>query len=112
MVQPKQNAQYRVGQHVEYWSGTHYKWVQATVKAVHDGETYDLDVKRGALRKKIRPLSTHPTCSPLSTMPPALSGAGAEMGTRSGFMPTLGELAVDPSELNGSDAAAEVHYDG
>eukprot|EP00746_Dinoflagellata_sp_MGD_P089412 gnl/MRDRNA2_/MRDRNA2_35295_c0_seq1.p1 gnl/MRDRNA2_/MRDRNA2_35295_c0~~gnl/MRDRNA2_/MRDRNA2_35295_c0_seq1.p1 ORF type:complete len:457 (-),score=94.96 gnl/MRDRNA2_/MRDRNA2_35295_c0_seq1:59-1429(-) len=111
MAQPKQNAQYRVGQHVEYWSGTHYKWVQATVKAVHDGETYDLDVKRGALRKKIRPLSTHPTGCPLSTMQPAFSSLGAEMGTRSGFMPTLGELAADASELNGSDAAAEVHHD-
>merc|ERR1712193_500962 len=35
-----QTSQFQVGQHVEYWSGTHAKWVQATVKVVHDNATF------------------------------------------------------------------------
>jgi len=46
---------FNVGDKVEYWSGTYYQWMTAKVERVRtDTSLYDLDVKRGAQRKKMR----------------------------------------------------------
>jgi hypothetical protein len=48
-------ARFEIGDRVEYWSETYSQWMQAIVQKVRDdGITYDLDVKRGAQRKKMR----------------------------------------------------------
>mmetsp|Transcript_158507 Transcript_158507/g.279839 ORF Transcript_158507/g.279839 Transcript_158507/m.279839 type:complete len:1079 (+) Transcript_158507:222-3458(+) len=45
------------GDRVAYWSDTYEQWMQATVERIRDdGVTYDLDVKRGAQRRKMKPL--------------------------------------------------------
>lgn len=49
--------QFTVGEQVEYWSDTYQQWMPAEVRRVRDGgEAYDLSVKRGAQRHRIRPL--------------------------------------------------------
>lgn len=50
---------FAAGDHVEYWSDTYQQWMPAEVKKVRDGgEAYDLSVKRGAQRHRIRPLQS------------------------------------------------------
>lgn len=43
------------GGRVEYWSETHQRWVETRIHRVHEDGTVDVDVKRGAMRSKIRP---------------------------------------------------------
>merc|ERR1712178_519696 len=46
---------FQPGDVVEYWSATHAQWMLGKVVDIRaDGITYDLDVKRGAQRRKMR----------------------------------------------------------
>eukprot|EP00927_Polykrikos_kofoidii_P029598 TRINITY_DN25580_c0_g1_i2.p1 TRINITY_DN25580_c0_g1~~TRINITY_DN25580_c0_g1_i2.p1 ORF type:complete len:1125 (-),score=174.58 TRINITY_DN25580_c0_g1_i2:188-3562(-) len=50
-----QEGGWQVGEKVEYWSDTFQQWIPAVVTRVREtGNTYDLDVKRGAQRRKMR----------------------------------------------------------
>jgi len=72
-----------IGERVEYWSGTYSQWMQARVERVRtDGITYDLDVKRGAQRRKMRSLRRNdsanvPTPGIVSSAPLTIGNNGA-----------------------------------
>lgn len=52
---------FEVGEKVEYWSDTYQQYMPAFVQRVRDdGVTYDLDVKRGAQRRKMRGVVSAP----------------------------------------------------
>lgn len=72
------------GEQVQYWSDTYTQWMNATVEKVRsDMVTYDLDVKRGAQRKKMRSA-------------PRRSPAGADvMPTSVPAVPTASSRAQD-----------------
>lgn len=60
------------GDKVEYWSDTYSQWMQAVVKRIREnGSTYDLDVKKGAHRRKMRRI---PTGASVVTLPQAAAG--------------------------------------
>lgn len=110
--------EYRVGDKVSYWSGTHSQWMQGVVKAIHsskDGKFWiDLDIKPKADGDRIfqpgkAPLDAPPADllaqSPRAAPPPAAAvvaggpdaGAGAAMaGAARGQTPWL---VADVKEL-------------
>jgi hypothetical protein len=54
-----------VGDQVEYWSDTYSQWMGATVNGAREcGAIYDLDVKRGASRRKMRAATWAPVPKP------------------------------------------------
>jgi len=61
---------FEVGERVEYWSDTYSQWMQTTVQKIReDSMYYDLEVKKGAHIKKMRPMSrAYP--DPLVPAPP------------------------------------------
>lgn len=57
-------SEFQLGEKVRYWSDTHDQWMDSVVQKVHRDENdhvihYDLDVKRGAMPKKIRSSAAH-----------------------------------------------------
>jgi len=74
---------FMVNDRVEYWSDTYQQWMQAVVNRVRDGgTTYDLDVKRGAHRRKMRP--GQPQQEPLLNRVASPDGLSVQVGAAPG----------------------------
>lgn len=121
---------FEVGEKVEYWSGTYSQWMQAKVERIRsDQVTYDLDVKRGAQRRKMRSLkrtdlasgAPAPTVDALplagatiraavkSTSPARTAAARSPLGpVPTGTSPAANELTPAPAPLwsSGREGAA------
>merc|ERR1719487_70156 len=82
--------QAQVGERVQYWSDTFYKWVDAAVVKVNRDGSLDLDVKRGAHPNRIRPHGS------IGDGPPVLNGDGAPGHMGSVLLPSTPPQSTPP----------------
>jgi hypothetical protein len=87
--EPPQEAPFQpqVGERVQYWSDTFYKWVDAAVVKLNRDGSFDLDVKRGAHPGRIRPHGS------LGDGPPQ-APSGAQGNLEAGPAPLMGSVLL------------------
>lgn len=89
---------FEIGEKVEYWSSTYSQWMQAKVEKLRNcGVTYDLDVKRGAQRTKMRSAQRTAVTAPAAALPSA--PGTASKAPESGAAPVAPASTVRPAVM-------------
>lgn len=98
------------GERVAYWSDTYLQWMQARVERIRDdGVTYDLDVKRGAQRRKMKALPWADNQSAVMGSDPRMQAAQTDPRAQTrGPSPLSGRargISVEPADRGDRDVS-------
>lgn len=101
---------FQQGDRVLYWSDTHQQWMEANVRKVREGGSYDLDIKRGAHARRMRAIQGEaPAAAPAAPAPPLAAPSTGTATTQVGAPAQAGLAVREDCRVGPAGAGAGGH---